>query len=288
MKTRPFGDRALTVARIVFGALAGVVAGATVSAQAPESLANLVFYGSHRAPGFNSPTYERYYVLRDDGSFTVIYSGIIDPLSTARLQSPFNGTFTYTKTAPDQATLVTDGPDNLTDVTFSLEFDSPDRGIMWVPGPPVGGSFSVQALPFSNPLVNTSQRAWLAPDETAIIGFVAPPGKVSIVLIRAVGPGLAGFPGTTPAVDPRLQVFQDQTAIAENDDWETGDLIRPSDALRATTVAVGAFTGAFPLADGSKDAAIVLVLLPGNYTIHVRTAPGEATAEVLGEIYVAL
>lgn len=43
--------------------------------------------------------------------------------------------------------------------------------------------------------------------------------------------------------------------------------------------------GAFPLPEGSKDAALVLMFPPGVYTAVIRTK-SETPREVLAEIYV--
>jgi hypothetical protein len=63
-------------------------------------------------------------------------------------------------------------------------------------------------------------------------------------------------------------------AIAGNDNW--GD--DPAVAAAATQA------GAFPLNAGSKDAAAVVTLNPGLYTVVV-TGVGSATGAVLIEIY---
>ena len=48
-----------------------------------------------------------------------------------------------------------------------------------------------------------------------------------------------------------------------------------------------AFTnaGAFPLASGSKDAALVITLEPGAYTVVVSSVNGTITGNALVEIY---
>jgi hypothetical protein len=93
------------------------------------------------------------------------------------------------------------------------------------------------------------------------------------VLIRAVGPTLGtafGVPGSM--ADPSLTVFRGQTQIAANNDWGGG----------APLIATFASVGAFALPVASLDAAIVLMLAPGNYTAQVR---GTGAGEVIVEVY---
>lgn len=92
------------------------------------------------------------------------------------------------------------------------------------------------------------------------------------VLIRAVGPTLAAFgvPGTL--ADPKLEVYSGATKIAENDNWVA--------SLAPTFDSVGAFQ----LAAGSRDAALVISLQPGSYTVQVPGADG-GTGEALVELY---
>ena len=93
------------------------------------------------------------------------------------------------------------------------------------------------------------------------------------MLVRAIGPGLAAFGVTDVLPDPRLEVRDATTRIAENDNWEAG--LAP----------VFAQTGAFALTAGSRDAALVLTLTAGrSYTAQVSGA-GVATGEALVEIY---
>src|SRR5258708_6045121 len=89
-------------------------------------------------------------------------------------------------------------------------------------------------------------------------GFVIGAGADKPVLIRAVGPTLSVFGLTGVLVDPVLTLFNSaSTAIATNDNWLAADA--------ATMTAAGAFA----LSSGSKDAAIVTTLAPGNYTAQV-------------------
>ena len=98
------------------------------------------------------------------------------------------------------------------------------------------------------------------------------------LLVRAVGPGLTGFGVGGALADPTMKVYRGQTIVAENDNWST-------DAATAATLEEAMKNvGAFPLERGSKDAALLLDLPPGDYTIQT-TGAGETTGVALVEVY---
>lgn len=106
----------------------------------------------------------------------------------------------------------------------------------------------------------------------AIAGFtiVEEPERV---LVRGIGPELERFEVTGFLVDPILTIVDaDGTPIQTNDDWD------PSDQTIFDQV------GAFSLAPGSKDAAIVITLSPGLYTAIV-SGVGGTTGVALAEVY---
>ncbi|BET65708.1 hypothetical protein ASA1KI_06260 [Opitutales bacterium ASA1] len=122
---------------------------------------------------------------------------------------------------------------------------------------------------FSAWLGNISARAQVGAGADILIpGFVIQGTQPKQVLVRAVGPALAGYGVEGTLVDPVLSVFDGANVlVASNDDWGS---LAASPAL-ATAFAT---TGAFELADGSKDAALVLELPPGAYTAQVSGAAG--------------
>ncbi|MCX6956571.1 MAG: hypothetical protein NTV51_30945, partial [Verrucomicrobia bacterium] len=100
------------------------------------------------------------------------------------------------------------------------------------------------------------------------------------VLVRGIGPGLTAFGVGGALTDPRLRVYRNNELVGENDNWSAG--------TAETTAAVAQAardTGAFTLTSGSKDAAVILTLAPGNYTAQVAGADGTATGVALVEIY---
>lgn len=130
-------------------------------------------------------------------------------------------------------------------------------------------------------LMNLSTRALVGTGNNAFFSglSVASGGGARRVLIRAAGPALGalGVPGAL--ADPSLAILDAagrQVANGANNDWESAG----ATALRA------AFSqaGAFPFAAGSRDAALVIDLMPGNYTIQVNGVAG-ATGTALVEMY---
>jgi hypothetical protein len=88
--------------------------------------------------------------------------------------------------------------------------------------------------------------------------------------VRAVGPTLGWFGIAGALADPRLEILDATSArIGENDDWRSFD---------AETHAAA---GAFPLPEGSADAALAVELPSGSGTAQVRgTGPGIVLVEI--------
>ncbi|HRE08053.1 MAG TPA: hypothetical protein PKX00_20715 [Opitutaceae bacterium] len=125
-------------------------------------------------------------------------------------------------------------------------------------------------------LVNLSTRAQLTENGTLTVGFVLVGPGTSRVLVRAVGPGLAPFGVEGRAEDPQLTLYRidpDRTFPAErNDDWNS--------VLEFTFASVGAFG----LARGSKDSAMVSTVTAGAYTA-VATNRDRSASVILVELY---
>ena len=135
------------------------------------------------------------------------------------------------------------------------------------------------ADPLTSPvqIINVSTRGFVGVGANALVpGFVIGGAGPKQLLIRAVGPGLAPFGVTGLLVDPQLAVIPlGRTAtVAANDNWGgTPELI-----------AAFAAVGAFGLPTGSGDAAVLVRLPPGAYTVTVSGVAG-TTGTALVEIY---
>jgi hypothetical protein len=123
-------------------------------------------------------------------------------------------------------------------------------------------------------LVNVSVLKQLGSGVT--VGFVLAGAAARTVLIRAVGPTL----GTAPfnlggvATDPQLALYTGATHTAENNDW----------GGTASLSAAFAQAGAFAFPAGSRDAALIATLAPGNYSVQVSSV-GATAGIVLVEVY---
>lgn len=126
-------------------------------------------------------------------------------------------------------------------------------------------------------ITNLSTRGQIGVGETLIAGFAVTGDVRKKVLIRAVGPTLAGFGLTGLLADPRIDVIAGGAVIANNNDWTES-------ASVGQVMATAPVVGAFPLDPNSRDAALVLQLAPGSYTVQVSGA-GSSTGTVLLEIY---
>jgi large repetitive protein len=128
-------------------------------------------------------------------------------------------------------------------------------------------------------LANVSTRALAGKgSETLIAGFVITGNSPRSVLIRAAGPALEAYKVAGFLADPVLLLYQGDKTIYQNDDWEKTPI--PQMIIDATQQA-----GAFPFPSGSKDAAMVMGLMPGLYTTHVTTKDGAAPGVALVEVY---
>ena len=135
-------------------------------------------------------------------------------------------------------------------------------------------------LNIKNRLTNLSTRVNLPTDsaETLVAGFVIAGNDPLRVLVRAVGPTLSNFGVSQPLANPALQLFDAaQNTIGENDRWSVS---------YQENLMTGAFAelGAFPLQDYSTDAALLVTLDPGVYTVQV-SRPESTGGTVLLELY---
>jgi uncharacterized protein (DUF1800 family) len=133
-------------------------------------------------------------------------------------------------------------------------------------------------------LINLSTRAQVGTGSNILIpGITIAPGTgTRRLLLRAVGPtlGTFGVPGTLG--DPKLELYSGATKTAENDNWSSPIGSAAADAAALT--AAFSQSGAFALAAGSRDAALLINLGAGSYTLQV-SGVGNTTGVALVEIY---
>lgn len=134
-------------------------------------------------------------------------------------------------------------------------------------------------------LVNLATRGFVGTGADIMIGgLTVLGGSTKTVLVRGLGPQLTldGVPGAL--ADPELKVFQTlfdeggrSQLLVTNDDWEDGP-----NAAELTAALTGQNK---PLADGSKDAALLLTLNQGVYTFQL-SGVGDTEGVGLIELFV--
>lgn len=128
-------------------------------------------------------------------------------------------------------------------------------------------------------IANVSDRGFAGTGDNAkITGFVVDGTAPRSVVVRVLGPSLTrlGVPGAL--ANPRMEIYRGAEKVAENDDWETGNLNRPY-------IAVVPPPSPFHLVPGDRrEPALELSLPPGAYTVVV-TGVGGTSGVVLTEVH---
>lgn len=142
-----------------------------------------------------------------------------------------------------------------------------------------------QGAPAGPKAANVSTRGNVGTgDNILIAGFNVTGGVSRRLLIRGVGPTIAdprfALPAGSTLSDPQLTLINQATGaiVKTSDDWTSDPTMAPLIAAAATA------GGAFPLQNGSKDAAMLVMLAPGTYTVKLNGA-GTATGIGIVEVY---
>lgn len=274
----------------------------------PRSPARIVNLAARAQVGTDANALFAGFVIAPGSPRTILVRGIGPTLGTA----PFNvpGTLAdpvLTILGPDSATRVAASNDNWNAAdaptftaagAFGLATGSRDAAVIGQFSP---GSYTVQLTGGGSPngialielydldradvsttsrLINTAVRAQVGTGANILIpGLVVSDGAPRTVLIRAVGPGIAAAPFNLGGAlaEPVISLFAGAQSVATNAAWNS--------ALNATAIRDAARTvGAFPLAEGSRDSALLLALPTGAYTIQVSGANG-TSGIALVEVY---
>jgi hypothetical protein len=122
------------------------------------------------------------------------------------------------------------------------------------------------------PLVNIATRGKvLTGVDVMIAGFIIQGQAPQTVVVRARGPSLTSTGVTGALANPRLQLFQGQTELSNNDDWQQ--------AANAAQLQALGFAPADP-----AESAILTTLAPGAYTAIV-TGVGNTTGVAIVEVF---
>lgn len=126
-------------------------------------------------------------------------------------------------------------------------------------------------------IADFSARAQTGPGSQMLtLGFVLSGAKT--VLVRGIGPALAGFGVADPLPDPLLTLFSGNTVMATDAGWQTPP-------ANPNIAAVSAQFGAFALPAGSLDSALLATLNAGPFTAQVVSSNYTAVGAAMVEVY---
>jgi len=128
-------------------------------------------------------------------------------------------------------------------------------------------------------LMDISARSYVGTgDDLMIAGFAIAGSSPCIVMIRGIGPTLGQYGVAGVLQNPQLQLLDNNGVVqAQNSGWGSA-------ANAAAIASTAQATGAFPLPVGSKDAVLLVTLLPGTYSVQLRGADGGTGAGLI-EVY---
>ena len=139
----------------------------------------------------------------------------------------------------------------------------------------------------TNRLVNVATRGFVGTGADVLIaGFIVDGAVDSKLLLRGLGPSIAGLSGTLE--DPTITLFRTdftqpgfpQVEVATNDDWE-------DDPTKVDEIiAVSNDVGAAVLDSGSKDSILLVDAIPGLYSF-VLSGVSDGTGIGLVEVFLA-
>ncbi|MGA2016517.1 MAG: S53 family peptidase [Opitutaceae bacterium] len=143
----------------------------------------------------------------------------------------------------------------------------------------------------SHRLVDISTRAQVGTGSNVTIAGIVirgPAGTLKNILVRGVGPALTGFGISGALAQPVVGVYDSAGGIIASDSgWgnapQPGTSAVAASYRQATADEMGS-VGAFALAAGSADSAMVLSLPPGAYTVQL-SGPDGGSGVGLAEVY---
>ena len=184
------------------------------------------------------------------------------------------GAFALPSPGKDAVLLATLEPGNYTaQVTAATGTDGVSLVEVYDAGPTGEGAGSRR--------INSATRGRVGTGEDVLIaGIVVSGNAPKTLLVRAIGPGLVNLGIDGALSDPVLTILAGSSTLVTNDDWGSSTNDVPSSEVAQAANAVGAF----PLTLGSRDAAVLVTLKPGNYTAKV-TAKNNLTGIALVEVY---
>jgi hypothetical protein len=253
---------------------------------APLSIAGKVYRDFYQLGALNG---ESTIMFEDGEHFTYLLdrfvnSADIDRKTRILLPKP-NGQYRFTRTDSSRATLELNFDDGTQD-SLQLYFSNSTAGFL---NNFVQRSFALSDLGAWKTAAarNVSMRGTVSPGHPLIVGLIVP--VASEVLIRAVGPSLRSFGVTGVWSDPDFQLYSGDKLYSSfekhNADWDAPAGGLTPDSPGPGLQKVFSYVAAFPLQADSKDAADVVRLTPGNYSVVCTAAPNDPGGDVLIEVY---
>jgi DNA-binding beta-propeller fold protein YncE len=186
--------------------------------------------------------------------------------------------------ATSAALTVIDPPISMSGDIYQVQLTNPagtsvsGTATLTVNGVVTGGGSTGGGSTGSARLINISTRAQVGTGGNILIpGIVIGGSGTETLLIRADGPSLTALGVSGALAQPSLTVLSGQTVVATNTGWGTNP-----NAAQIASVAVQ--VGAFPIAAGSADSAVIVNLGPGAYTAEVSGVNG-TSGVALVEVY---
>ncbi len=193
------------------------------------------------------------------------------------------GEFPLPANSTDAAMLVTLAPGAYT--TQVLRGSSPTEGTTLLEVYDASDS----AATSSPRLRAMSTRGFIDNSGNVVVGGLAIAGSQPVrLIVRGVGPNLAKAGVGGVLANPNLNIYNSANVlIAQNNNWQTPVTINASfpGASAAEITAASAAVGLTAYDSGSLDAATVITLPPGVYTMQVGSADATLTGVGMVEIY---
>ena len=111
-------------------------------------------------------------------------------------------------------------------------------------------------------------------DNVLIGGFIISGTDPKKVMVRGIGPSLAGFGIADPLADPTLEVHDSMSTLATNDDWK----LRPNNSSQQAEIE------ATMLAPANDKESAILTTLPGNNAGYTAVLRGKDNSTGIGVV----
>ena len=123
--------------------------------------------------------------------------------------------------------------------------------------------------------VNISTRLRVQTGDNVLIGgFIISGTDPKKVMVRGIGPSLAGFGIADPLADPTVEVHDNTSTLATNDDWK----------LRADNTSQEAEIAAIGLAPSNDKESAIMLTLPANNSNYTAVLRGKNNTTGIGVV----